>query len=345
MVESIHPKAAYQLIKADRVSVIDIRPQSIANIGLIADSELMTAQQLIQQQEQILLKCQQILILCQNGEQSAQLCELLGSGFKSIEGGFDHWLALNLPVERSAMSAFHDRYQHQINLAGFGTKSQQSLSHAHVIVVGAGGLGAPALLYLAGSGVGNITLVDDDSVVLSNLHRQILFNEADLGMSKAEQAKIKLQQLNSGLKIKACQQRLDVHNVAKLLKGADLVLDGTDNYASRYLINDYCLANGIAWVYASVTGYDLQVGMFGMPEQDHCFRCLFPHLADDANGCTDHGVLGPVAGIAAMLQVTEAIKFLTHAGGALQQQMIHYNVMTHRFKMLKYPPQIKCPHR
>lgn len=345
MVNSIHPQVAYQMIKAGGVVVIDIRPQSFSKSATIVDAILMTSQQLIDHQQQFQRQHEQVLILCQNGEQSSDLSDLLGAGFLSIEGGYELWSALQLPVESPKIDLLNDRYRHQINLSGFGEAAQQSLADAHVAVVGAGGLGAPALMYLTAAGIGNITLIDDDLVVLSNLHRQILYNETDLGLSKVQQARIKLKNINSASNIHSHQLRVDKSNISMLLQGADVVLDGTDNFSSRYLINDYCLANDIPWVFAAVSGFELQVGMFGLSHQDSCFRCMFPNLSDQANSCIDDGVLGPVAGIAAMLQVTEALKFLAKLGANLQQQIIHYNVMTHRFKVLKYPPQNKCPHR
>lgn len=349
MPAAIPPQQLKQLFQDHQcdqsLAIIDIRKGAELTIE---EALKLSSQQTIEQADSLRINYQKIFLLCEYGDQSQQLADLLGEPFHSIAGGFTAWLAAELPVSESndKHSQWLNRYKHQISLPGFGEQAQRKLASAHVGVVGAGGLGAPALLYLVLAGVGKVTLIDDDQVVLSNLHRQILYDENDVGLLKTQQAVNKLHWHNHACEIKALTERLNGDNVDKLLHEADLVIDGSDNFATRYVINDYCLKNSTSWVFAGVNGFDLQVAVFGLKQQAVCLRCLFPeqeHITE--NSCFEAGVLGTVTGMAAMLQVTEAIKILAGLPVNLHQQMIHYNVLTHRFKMLKYPPDLQCPHR
>lgn len=323
--------------------IIDLRTSAE---HFISEAVFLTSQQVIRQAESWKGNHNHVFLICQNGEQSKQLAELLGNPFRSIDGGFEQWIAVGLPVVKAVKSEWYKRYQHQINLSGFGEQAQQRLARAHVVVIGAGGLGAPALLYLVAAGVGSVTLVDDDHVTLSNLHRQILYKEDEQGLSKAILAKKALSLHNSQCQINSHSVRLTADNVENLLQHSDLVVDGSDNIATRHVINDYCVKKNIPWIFAAVEGFELQVAMWGLSRQQVCFQCLYPkQQTNHAQNCQQQGVLGTVPAMAAMLQVTEAIKYLGGLELKLQQQMLSYNVLTHRFKMLKYPPDLQCPHR
>ncbi len=328
--------------------VIDIR---LGVEKTIPQAQVLTSTQVIERADELKEKYKQIFVLCENGEKSQQLTELLAQPFQSIAGGFESWLAAGLPVVRFNDNNvdshnWQNRYQHQINLAGFGDSAQRKLAAAHVAVVGAGGLGAPALLYLVSAGIGAVTLIDDDKVELSNLPRQVLYDEGDVGLSKVQQAKNKLQQHNQACQIHFFAEKLQLENAGKLLGDADLVIDGSDNLLTRYVINDYCLREHKPWVFAGVNGFELQVTLLDLKQKNQCFRCLYPEQQLVATkSCSEQGVLGTVTGMAAMLQVTEAIKYLTGMNVDSTNQMIYYNVLTHRFKMLKYPTDSQCPHR
>ncbi|MFK8018379.1 MAG: ThiF family adenylyltransferase [Pseudomonadales bacterium] len=200
------------------------------------------------------------------------------------------------------------RYQRHLQLPQIGTQGQHKLKQSTVVIVGCGGLGVPVALYLAAAGVGYITVVDADVIELSNLQRQVIYTEDCVGKSKAENTKIALTKLNSSISVEAIQQALSPDNAHAILKGANLVLDCTDNFATRYLINDVCLQLEKPWVYASIHQFSGQIAMFlpGGP----CFRCLFPELPKAAPDCNDAGVLGVLPGILGTMQACEALKHL-----------------------------------
>ncbi len=212
------------------------------------------------------------------------------------------------------------RYQRQLQLPGFSEAGQLALKNAHVCIVGLGGLGCPAALYLAAAGVGRLTLVDGDSVSLSNLQRQILFTETDMGAKKVTAARAHLIARNSSIAVDAIDKFLDLPLAETLFARCDLVLDCTDNFHTRYLINDLCHFYAKPWVYASVLGFRGQLALF-QPRYG-CFRCLFPELSEQPD-CNQAGVLGVVPGHLGTLQVLMAIKYI--AGIERETSNILYN--------------------
>ncbi len=201
------------------------------------------------------------------------------------------------------------RYQRHVQLGKFGTSGQLALKQARVLIVGAGGLGCPAAQYLGAAGVGHINIVDADTVSRTNLQRQILFNEHDIGKAKAEIAKQRLLANNPHIDVLATCEHLTEANAYHLIHQADLVLDCTDNFTARYLINDTCLQTQTAWLYASVMQFSGQAALF--TPKGACFRCLFPQMPQDVADCNSAGVLGVMPGLMATLQVNEAIKYLS----------------------------------
>lgn len=335
-----------KIIDNQHVLLVDIRDPSDQVSGVAKSAKCMTANELLVASDRLKCTYQQVMVMCYKGSTSKQLCDQLGNQFVSIDGGFVNWSQHKLPIEKPKISTHQIRYQQQIKLDGFGEVAQSKLAQSHVLVVGAGGLGSPALLYLAASGVGKITLIDDDVVSLSNLHRQILFQEQDIGLNKVTQAAHKLNQLNSTVVINPVVDRLNELNVCGLINQVDLVIDGSDNIQTRYLINGQCIDSGVPWIFAAVSGYEVQVSLFGHNPADWCYRCLFANISDhDADNCAQQGVLGSVSGMAAMIQVTEAIKYLTGLQTTLCNKMLTYNVLNHQFKVLKYPVQQQCQHR
>lgn len=204
------------------------------------------------------------------------------------------------------------RYSRQINLPGICVEGQLRLKQARVLCIGAGGLGSSATLYLAAAGVGCIGIVDDDSVDLSNLPRQILFDENDLNKSKAVVTKEKLEKVNSGLKVICYQEKLNQQNVLDIFAEYDVVIDGTDNFLSKYLINAAAIKLRIPMVFASVLGFEGRVTIFS--RESGCYQCLYPHHpAVIIPNCSEVGVLGPLAGTLGCMQALETIKLLIHA--------------------------------
>ncbi|MFC3193845.1 ThiF family adenylyltransferase [Marinicella sediminis] len=336
----------HQLLKARKLVVIDLRSPEDQLSGISAGAVCCSAEEVLDQRDQLLANYQQIVLMCYQGMTSQSLCQQLGHGFVSAEGGFAAWQKAGLPTEKPKSDPLKLRYQQQIKLPGFGLQGQQKLSQANILLVGAGGLGAPAMMYLAGAGVGHLTLVDDDEVSESNLHRQVIYTAADVGQSKVIQARNQLLAMNPHIRITAEEAKLTQENAADLIAAADLVIDGTDNIRTRYLINDHCLVSKTPWIYAAVSGFELQVAVFTHEAGNLCYRCLFEQLADDdAPNCSREGVLGPVPGMAAMIQVTEAIKYLIGLPQNLRHGMLSYNLLNHQAKVLKYPPNQRCTHR
>lgn len=232
------------------------------------------------------------------------------------------------------------RYTRHIQLGDIGVDGQRKLKSAQVLIVGCGGLGAPVSLYLAAAGVGQLTLVDGDHVELSNLQRQVIFTEADIGLSKAICAQTRLKALNSHIKVNAASERLTVDNAERLIQAADLVIDCTDNFATRYLINDVCKAHSKSWIYASVYQFSGQCALF-TPEQS-CFRCVFPQPPSNAPDCNSHGVLGVLPGLLGTLQATEAIKYLTGIASGIANMLLLIEADTMQMRKIQLRPDENC---
>ncbi len=212
------------------------------------------------------------------------------------------------------------RYQRHIQLPNFGQAGQSKLKEAKVLIVGAGGLGCPASQYLAAAGVGNITLVDGDEISRSNLQRQILFGEDDIGKYKAEIIASKLSNNNPNIEITPVLELLSTSNAESLINNSDIVIDCTDNFASRYLINDTCVNSKKPWIYASVVQYSGQIALF-TPETA-CFRCIFPEAPNDDFDCNSAGVLSTLPGVMALYQANEALKYLAGLETPLKNQLM-----------------------
>ena len=210
------------------------------------------------------------------------------------------------------------RYRRQLSLAGFGREAQDKLRDAHVAVIGAGGLGSPALLYLAGAGVGKITIFDSDTVDISNLHRQVIHATEKIGVNKAESARQTLLALNPEITIDVIEERLDEHNIVEYVRGADVVLDGTDNFATRYNASWACATLGIPHVWASILGFDAQLTVFHA-DNGPIYEDLFPipPAPGSVPSCSQAGVLGPTVGVVGSAMALEAMKLVTGVGTPL----------------------------
>lgn len=234
------------------------------------------------------------------------------------------------------------RYARQIQLPEVGVAGQQRLRRARVLIVGAGGLGAPAALYLAGAGVGHLTLVDGDAVALSNLHRQVLYSGADLGTNKAVAAARQLGARNDDIAIEAIAAPLSAANVDTLVASADLVLDCTDQMPVRYLINAACRRHGRPWLFAGVERFAGQLALF-VPD-GACFQCLYPTLPEQLQDCAGAGVLGVVPGVLGLLQAGEALKYLTGLPVPSQNHLLLWDGLglELRWLRLRRDPACRC---
>jgi len=208
-----------------------------------------------------------------------------------------------------------NRYQRQTALKHWGPEGQMRLKNARVLCVGMGGLGSPASLYLAAAGVGKLGLVDGDSVDRSNLQRQVLYTEADVGQSKVEAAAVRLRALNSVITIEIHAEHLNAQNAISIAQGYDIILDGTDQFSTKFLINDLCHQLTKPWVYGSVNQFEGQVGLFHSSESA-CYRCLVPQPPQTPiQNCAQAGVLGPAVGVTGTVQATLALNWLVSGGG------------------------------
>ncbi len=229
------------------------------------------------------------------------------------------------------------RYQRHLTLSGFGMQAQQKLKHARVLVIGAGGLGCPALQYLAAAGTGTLGIVDDDRVSLSNLQRQILYAEADIGTLKAVTAAARLSAMNPAIACQPYAMRLTAANALDLIRAHDLVVDGSDNFATRYLVNDACVLAGKPLIYGAIQTFQGQASVFNY-QGGPTYRCLFPDPPDpmDAPNCAEIGVLGVLPGMIGTIQATEAIKVLTGIGEPLSGVLLIFDALRMRVQRVRF---------
>jgi adenylyltransferase/sulfurtransferase len=237
------------------------------------------------------------------------------------------------------------RYGRHIMLPQFGIEGQERLASAHVLIIGLGGLGSPAAMYLAASGVGRLTLVDDDIVELSNLQRQIVHHSDHLGKAKVASAKLTLTALNPHVQIDCLARRLDSPDLQQLIGQVDIVLDCTDNFASRFAINAACFSTGVPLVSGAAIGMQGQLSVFIPGKADSpCYRCLYDESgSDEALSCSENGVLSPVVGTIGTLQALEAIKVLTGIGDSLCGRLLVFDALYMDWRTLKLKPDPLCP--
>jgi adenylyltransferase/sulfurtransferase len=240
--------------------------------------------------------------------------------------------------------AAHVRYARQRRLPEFGEAGQQRLAASKVLIVGAGGLGSPAALYLAAAGVGTLGLVDDDVVDETNLHRQLLYGTADVGRPKLDAAVSRLANVNPLVRLVRHDARLGRDNARAILRDYDIVLDGTDTFAARYAINDACVALGLPFVYGSVARFEGQVSVFAAPDGP-CYRCLFPvpPAPGSVPTCAEEGVLGVLPGLVGMWQATEVLKWCAGLGASLAGRLLLVDALSARTLEIAVPRQAGCP--
>lgn len=298
----------------------------------------------------------EILCLCLSGRRSQRAAALyVAAGYArvaSVAGGLRAWMAAGLPMieepgEDPLGAEARERYSRQLLLPEVGRAGQRRLKSARVLMIGAGGLGSPAALYLAAAGVGRLRVYDPDRVERSNLHRQILHGEADLGRSKVDSAADRLRALNPEVEVEAVAAAVEAEALPAALADVDVVVDGSDNLATRYRVGDACRLAGIPLVYAAVERFQGQLSVFwptapGGPWP--CYRCLYPDAPDlDATpSCAEVGVLGVVPGVLGLLQATEALKLLLGIGQPLLGRLLGVDLLSQRWRELKLPPDPAC---
>lgn len=295
----------------------------------------------------------EILAICAHGQRSllaAQTLQQLGYvNVASVAGGTARWIEEGFPISKPGGDEdFYDRYSRHLRLPEVGEAGQRKLQAARVVLLGAGGLGSPAAYYLAAAGVGTLVIADDDVVERSNLQRQILHTDDRIGTSKLESAAQALHGLNPHVNIEGLAERVTSTNVEMLLEGADVVLDGADNFPVRYLLNDACVKLGLPLVYGAVQRFQGQVSVFDAGRQQGrapCYRCLFPQppAPEDAPNCSEAGVLGVLPGVIGMLQATEVIKLILRLGEPLVGRVLMFDALAMRFHETRLAPDPECP--
>jgi len=237
-----------------------------------------------------------------------------------------------------------ERYSRHIMLEQVGGAGQEKLLSSKVVIVGAGGLGSPAALYLAAAGVGTIGIVDADKVELANLHRQIIHHTADLGLEKVKSAETKMRAINPDVTVRTYCQRAKAGNIRKIIREYDFVIDATDNFAAKFLINDACYFEKKPFSHAGVLRFDGQL-ITVLPGETTCYRCIFHSLppVEVVHSCSRAGILGVLPGVIGSLQATEAIKYLLKIGELLTNTLLTYNALTMEFRRVRFNRNPSCP--
>ena len=235
------------------------------------------------------------------------------------------------------------RYSRQIMLPQIDIEGQEKLLASRVLIIGMGGLGSPIAMYLAAAGIGHLVLVDDDVVELSNLQRQIAHGTEDIGISKVESAKQTIQQLNPEIKVTPYAERLDSRKLSDEIAAADIVIDGTDNFTTRFVLNEYCVKNKTPLVSGAAIRMEGQVSVFNKTPESPCYRCLYKDEGELDTSCSTNGVLSPVVGIIGSVQATEAIKVLLNIGETLDGKLLVLDALHMEWRTLKLKKDPKCP--
>jgi molybdopterin/thiamine biosynthesis adenylyltransferase/rhodanese-related sulfurtransferase len=296
-------------------------------------------------------RAQPIVVYCAGGNRSAfaakTLNELGYENVSSLAGGYTDWKRSGLPTElpRSLDAAKRQRYSRHLLIPEVGEEGQLKLLDSRILLIGAGGLGSPASLYLAAAGVGRLGIVDDDVVDDSNLQRQIVHSTERLGESKAESAKRTIQALNPDVEVVTYKERLSSENADRILAdGWDVIVDGADNFPTRYLVNDASVWHDIPVVHGSIYRFEGQVTVF-KPHEGPCYRCLFPQPPPPelAPSCAEGGVLGVLPGIVGSLQAAEALKLALGVGESLAGRLLLFDALATEFNEVTLRRDPNCP--
>jgi sulfur-carrier protein adenylyltransferase/sulfurtransferase len=296
-------------------------------------------------------KASRVITYCASGNRSAlaantMLKELGYENVESMKGGITLWKDRGYEVEvpKSLTAEQRERYSRHILIPEVGLEGQQKLLDAKVLLLGAGGLGSPSALYLAAAGVGTLGIVDNDVVDLSNLQRQVAHSNDRIGIPKVDSAEIAIKEINPDVNVVKYQTRLDATNIMEIISGYDVIVDGVDNFPTRYLLNDATVRLDIPVVSASILGFDGQLSIF-KPHDGPCYRCLYPTPppAELAPSCGANGVLGVLPGTMGLLQSTEVIKLIVGSGDPLIGRLLLYDALAATFTELKVRRDPDCP--
>ncbi len=356
---SDHTRQRLELLPVDRareeidagVRLIDVREQNEWDDSHLEAATHIPQGELIERIDEVAPdRSERLLLHCRTDNRSSRMAqELAGLGYENvavIEGGILAWEQAGLPTESgSGLTAEQRmRYSRHTLLPEVGVDGQLKLLNSKVLLLGAGGLGAPSALYLAAAGVGTLGIVDDDVVDESNLQRQVIHNTERVGVAKTASARVAIEALNPDVRVVEHNTRLDASNILELLEPYDVIVDGADNFPTRYLLNDASVRLGKPVVSASILGFDGQISTF-VPHEGPCYRCLYPvpPPPELAPSCGANGVLGVMAGVMGLLQANEVIKLVAGIGEPLIGRLLLYESLGTRFTELKVKRDPKCP--
>lgn len=341
-IPEVEPRAAEALLRQGAL-LVDVREaDEIANGSPAGALRLGRGYLELRIEEQVPDKDRPLVLMCAGGVRSLFAAESLKQlGYRdvrSLAGGFNRWKneGLAFEVPRALSAEAKERYSRHLLLPEVGEAGQLKLLDSKVLLIGAGGLGSPAAYYLAAAGVGTLGLVDHDVVDRSNLQRQIIHTEARVGTAKVASAREAIEQLNPDVKVVGYETRLDSSNVEEIFSAYDVIVDGTDNLPTRYLVNDACVKLGKPNVHAAVYRFEGQLTVFwpGHPDSPSgCYRCMFPNppAPGSAPSCSEIGVLGILPGVMGLLQATEVLKILLDMGQPLLGRMLYYDALRSSF--------------
>ncbi|MEX1208527.1 MAG: molybdopterin-synthase adenylyltransferase MoeB [Acidimicrobiia bacterium] len=347
---AIREVSVEELASADPAPVlIDIRETFEHASGIIEGTHLVPQGSLMGSIGEIVPDQRTSVVLyCAHGNRSvfaAKALDTMGySNVASLAGGIDMWRRAGHPVAMASEQTPSGRYARHLVLREIGEAGQQRLLDARVLVIGAGGLGSPALLYLAAAGVGTIGVVDPDVVDVTNLQRQVLHDGTRLGVPKVASAAETLHRLNDDVEVIPYPVAIRADNALGLMEGYDVVIDGADNFPTRYLLNDASLHLRIPVVHGSIFRWEGQVTVFD-PYRGPCYRCLFPQPPppEFAPNCAEAGVLGALPGVIGSMQAVEAVKAILGVGETLRGRLISYDALAQEFTELRVDRDPACP--
>jgi molybdopterin/thiamine biosynthesis adenylyltransferase/rhodanese-related sulfurtransferase len=351
-IEEVDAVRASELIDSDSPAVVDVRERDEWDEGHLPSAVHIPRGNLESRIEAAVPdRSRPVVVYCASGSRSAfaaQTLEELGyENVVSLTGGFTDWKRNGFPVElpRSLGETQRRRYSRHLLIPEVGEEGQAKLLDSRMLLIGAGGLGSPASLYLAAAGVGTLGIVDDDAVDETNLQRQIVHSTERLGDSKAESAKRTIEALNPDVSVKVFKERLTSENVDRVLgEGWDVIVDGADNFPTRYLLNDASVWHDIPVVHGSIFRFEGQTTVF-KPREGPCYRCLFPQPPppEMAPSCAEGGVLGVLPGIVGSLQANEALKLALGIGETLVGRLLLFDALETQFTEIALRRDPDCP--
>jgi molybdopterin/thiamine biosynthesis adenylyltransferase/rhodanese-related sulfurtransferase len=350
-IEEVDPSEVHELID-EGVAIVDVREADELTSGILPGAKHVPRSYLEARIEGIVPdKSAHVILYCASGNRSAYGARTLRDdlGYEHVEsmtGGIALWKdrGYHVDVPRALTAEQRERYSRHLLIPEIGVEGQQKLLDAKVLLLGAGGLGSPTALYLAAAGVGTLGIVDDDDVDLSNLQRQVIHSTQRIGIPKVDSAEESIHALNPDVDVVKYPVRLNAENIMEIISGWDVIVDGVDNFPTRYLLNDATVRLKIPVVSASILGFDGQLSVF-KPYEGPCYRCLFrePPPAELAPSCGANGVLGVLPGTMGLLQATEVVKLIAGIGDPAIGRLLLYDALAATLGEVRVHRDPECP--